>query len=43
MYGYAVLRDDNGTWELTFHQTNGTVRGKTCDLSSGLVKTFTCH
>ncbi|MET7297893.1 metallophosphoesterase [Embleya sp. NPDC005575] len=44
IYGYAVLRDNGGAWDLTFHDTTGALQGQTCTLSASLVnKQFTCH
>ncbi|MET7892876.1 metallophosphoesterase [Streptomyces mirabilis] len=44
IFGYAVLNDNGGTWNLTFHDTAGAVRGKTCALSASKTnKSFACH
>ncbi|GAX53393.1 metallophosphoesterase family protein [Streptomyces olivochromogenes] len=44
VFGYAVLNDNAGTWNLTFHDTAGAVRGKTCALSASKTnKSFACH
>lgn len=44
VFGYAVLNDNGGTWDLTFHDTAGAVRGKTCALSASKTnKSFACH
>ncbi|MFJ8020608.1 metallophosphoesterase family protein [Streptomyces sp. NPDC096311] len=44
VFGYAVLNDNGGTWNLTFHDTAGAVRGKTCALSASKAqKSFACH
>lgn len=43
VFGFAILADVAGVWNLTFHTTNGAVRGLTCALSASLMaKTFTC-
>ncbi|WP_406284325.1 metallophosphoesterase [Embleya sp. NBC_00896] len=43
-FGYAVLRDNGGTWDLTSHDRTGAVRGPTCTLDRSLTnKKFTCH
>ncbi|MFF0033742.1 metallophosphoesterase [Streptomyces avermitilis] len=35
---------NNGTWDLTFQTTNGSMRGQICTLSTSLAnKSFTCH
>ncbi|MFJ3718052.1 metallophosphoesterase family protein [Streptomyces sp. NPDC090057] len=44
VHGYAELADSGGTWNLTFHDPSGAVRGQTCVLgSSPMNKTFVCH
>ncbi|MER7683653.1 metallophosphoesterase [Streptomyces sp. NPDC097610] len=44
VFGYAVLNDNGGTWNLTFHDPSGAVRGKTCALSASKTsKSFACH
>lgn len=44
VFGYAELADSGGTWNLTFHDAAGAVRGMTCALSSSTAsKSFTCH
>ncbi|WP_432168835.1 metallophosphoesterase family protein [Streptomyces sp. 1222.5] len=44
VFGYAVLTDSGGTWNLTFHDAAGAVRGKTCALSTSTAnKSFVCH
>ncbi|MET8245071.1 metallophosphoesterase [Streptomyces sp. NPDC005202] len=44
VFGYGVLRDNGGTWDLTSHDTTGAVRGQTCTLSTSTAnKAFTCH
>ncbi|MEU1707825.1 hypothetical protein ABZ478_20965 [Streptomyces sp. NPDC005706] len=40
----AELADGGGTWNLTFHDADGAVRGRTCALSTSTVnKSFVCH
>ncbi|MFJ9927899.1 metallophosphoesterase family protein [Streptomyces misionensis] len=44
VFGYAVLADDGGTWNLTFHDASGAVRGQTCALTASTAKkSFVCH
>jgi hypothetical protein len=44
IFGYAVLHDNGGSWDLTFNDTTGIVRGQTCTLSTSTMnKQFTCH
>jgi 3',5'-cyclic AMP phosphodiesterase CpdA len=44
VFGYAVLNDNGGTWNLTFHDAAGAVRGQTCALSASKTnKSFACH
>lgn len=44
VFGYAELTDSGGTWNLTFHDATGAVRGKTCALSTSTAnKSFVCH
>jgi hypothetical protein len=44
VFGYAVLRDTGGVWNLAFHDAAGAVRGQTCTLgTSTAAKSFTCH
>ncbi|MET8718869.1 MULTISPECIES: metallophosphoesterase family protein [Streptomyces] len=44
VFGYAVLADGGGTWNLTFHDASGAVRGQTCALSTTAAsKSFVCH
>ncbi|MFJ9863390.1 metallophosphoesterase [Streptomyces sp. NPDC101165] len=44
VFGYGQLHHNNGTWDLTFHRTDGSVRGQTCTLSTSLTnKSFSCH
>ncbi|MER5479730.1 metallophosphoesterase [Streptomyces sp. NPDC002734] len=44
VHGYGQLQHVNGTWDLTFHRTDGGVRGQVCTLSTSLAnKSFSCH
>lgn len=44
VFGYGQLHHNNGTWDLTFHRTDGSVRGQICTLSTSLTKkSFNCH
>lgn len=43
VFGYAELLDTGSTWTLVFRDTNGSVRGQTCTLSTSTAnKSFTC-